>query len=347
LAGGEVAVAGTGDQFAFAPGRNDVDLYGTESAVLFGVGGIVAEGVLIANVAGDLIADIVNVVHIFRKEGYSTGGGGNIFQGAHGFLAILLVLIAEETDRVDDHVGLLDFAHGFFKTVTADVVYTIGDDQQNLLVLVALLKVIERADDGVVERGAAASVNAFECFLKFGDAAGEILVEIEIVVVVEINDEGFVLGIGGLDESQGSFIDARALVAHGAAVVDHQAHADRDVFAFEEREFLFSLVFEDAEIVFLEAVNEFAAIVEDSGVEDDQVDVNFYGSTLLVGALIGRRRPGVGEGQRIILREGGGNGEEQKRENQKERGPDGLRYRGGNLARTSDWGRNSRSCCRR
>ena len=167
---------------------------------------------------------------------------------------------------------------------------------------------IKRADDGVIERSAAARVNAFEGFLEFGDTAGEILVEIEVVVVVEIDDEGFVVRIGSLDESQGGFIDAGTLVAHGAAIVDHQAHADRNIFALEERKFLFGFVFEDAKIVFLEAINEFAAIIEDGGMKDDQANVNLDSAALLVDVLIGRRRPGVGERERIILRDAGGSG---------------------------------------
>ena len=167
---------------------------------------------------------------------------------------------------------------------------------------------IERADDGVIERSAAARVNAFEGFLEFGDAAGEILVEIEVIVVIEIDDEGFVVRIGSLNESQGGFIDAGTLVAHGAAIVDHQAHADRNIFALEERKLLFGFVFEDAKIVFLEAINEFAAIIEDGGMKNDQANVNLDGAALLVDVLIGRGRPGVGERERVILRDGGGSG---------------------------------------
>jgi hypothetical protein len=71
---------------------------------------------------------------------------------------------------------------------------------------------------------------------------------------------------------------------------------------------LFGFVFEDAKIVFLEAINEFAAIIEDGGVKDDEANVNLDGAALLVDVLIGRRRPGVGERERIILRDGGGSG---------------------------------------
>ena len=71
---------------------------------------------------------------------------------------------------------------------------------------------------------------------------------------------------------------------------------------------MFGFVFEDAKIVFLEAINEFAAIIEDGGMKDDEANVNLDGAALLVDVLIGRRRPGVGERERIILRDGSGSG---------------------------------------
>src|SRR5205814_4768889 len=92
----EVAVAGASGKFALAVGRNDLNLNGAEGAVLFCIGRVVAESVLIANVASDLIANAVHVVDIFREEGDAAGGSGNIFQGAHGLLAVLAVFIAEE-----------------------------------------------------------------------------------------------------------------------------------------------------------------------------------------------------------------------------------------------------------
>src|SRR5207253_7584899 len=122
--------------FAFAARGNDVYLNGAESTVLFRIGRVVAEGVLVADIASDLIADVVDIVDIFRKEGDAAGGRGNIFQGAHGFFLILFVFVAEETDRINDDVGFLNFAHGFFQRVAADVVFAIGDHKQNLFVLV-------------------------------------------------------------------------------------------------------------------------------------------------------------------------------------------------------------------
>jgi hypothetical protein len=81
---------------------------------------------------------------------------------------------------------------------------------------------------------------------------------------------------------------------------------------------LFGFVFEHAKIVFLEAINEFAAIIEDGGVKDDEADVDFDGAALLVDVLIGRRRPGVGERERIILGENRRSGEYEERAGNKE-----------------------------
>jgi hypothetical protein len=67
---------------------------------------------------------------------------------------------------------------------------------------------------------------------------------------------------------------------------------------------LFGLVFEDPEIFFLEAVNEFAAIIEDGGMQNDQVDVDLDGAALLVGALVGGRRGGLGKSKGVVLSEG-------------------------------------------
>src|SRR6267154_5796637 len=137
LVGSEVAVAGAGGEFAFAARGNNVHLNGAESAVFFGVGRVVAERVLVADIASNLVADVVDVVYIFRKKCDAAGGRGDILQGAHGFLAILFVFVAEKADGIDDDVGLLNFAHGFFKRGTADIVFALGDHQQNFFVLVA------------------------------------------------------------------------------------------------------------------------------------------------------------------------------------------------------------------
>ena len=71
---------------------------------------------------------------------------------------------------------------------------------------------------------------------------------VEVILVVEIDDESFVLRIAGLDERQRRGIHLRALFAHAAAVVDHQAHGHRNIVAGENGNLLLDLVFENAEI---------------------------------------------------------------------------------------------------
>ena len=74
-----------------------------------------------------------------------------------------------------------------------------------------------------------------ERFVQFLLVAGEIAVGVEIIFVVEIHDESFVLRVAGLHEGQRRGIHLRALFAHAAAVVDHQAHGDRNIFAARKR----------------------------------------------------------------------------------------------------------------
>src|SRR5438105_2233443 len=95
LAGGEISIAGTCGELAAAARGNNVDLYRAEGSVFFDVGRIVSEGVLVANVAGHLIANVMNVVDVFREKRHATRTSGNILQRAHRFFAILLVFIAE------------------------------------------------------------------------------------------------------------------------------------------------------------------------------------------------------------------------------------------------------------
>jgi len=38
-------------------------------------------------------------------------------------------------------------------------------------------------------------INAFKGFFELGNAAGEILIEVEIEIVVEVDDESFILGL--------------------------------------------------------------------------------------------------------------------------------------------------------
>ncbi len=46
---------------------------------------------------------------------------------------------------------------------------------------------------------------------------------IEIVLVAEIDDEDFVLGVAGPDQIQRGLIHLLSFFAHGARIVDHDA----------------------------------------------------------------------------------------------------------------------------
>jgi len=270
---------------------NDVDADGAVTAVLGSVRRIVGKRVLVADVVSNLLADRMDVFDVFREVGYPTGGLRDGDESLAGVLGRLLGFLAEQADGVNDRVGLLNFLHSLLERVTAGVVFAVGDDEEDFLLFVTLFEVIERADDSVVESGAAARVDALKGFLQFRNVVGEVLVEVEVEVIVEIDDESFVLGIAVLDESEGSLVDAGTLVAHAAAIVDDQAHTDGNIFALEDGELLLDLIFVDAEILLGEAVNEFAAVVENAGVKNDEVDVELDFATGLGGGngLVRRR----------------------------------------------------------
>src|SRR5882724_893620 len=285
--GGVVAVAGAGGKFAAAARWNHFDLDSAIGAVFSDVRRVVGERVLIADIFGNLLADVVNVFYVFREVRDAAGGIGNFLQCAHGLFAILFVFVAEKTDGVNHDVGLLNFANSLFQSVAAGIVFAVGHGQQDFLVLVAFFRVVHGADERVIKRRAAARIDAFEGFLQFRNAAREILVEVEIVVVVKIDDERFVLWIASLDERKRCLVHTRALVAHAAAVVNDEAHADGNVLAFEDRKSLLGLIFEHAEVFLLQAVYKSSAVVDHRRVQHDEIDVLFDDCARL---LLSRRR---------------------------------------------------------
>src|SRR6266513_2741338 len=68
-AGSVVAVARAGYEFAAAMRGNHFHLDGAKGSVAAGVGGIVGQNVLIANVMSHVFADVVHVIDVFREEG--------------------------------------------------------------------------------------------------------------------------------------------------------------------------------------------------------------------------------------------------------------------------------------
>src|ERR1700722_20879078 len=99
---GVVAAAGAEAEFAFALGFDQVDFHGAEGPVGGRVGGVVAQGVLVANVARDLDAYRVDVFEPSRKESEPAGGFGEFGQVlggfAYHFLVVFPIVVAEDAD---------------------------------------------------------------------------------------------------------------------------------------------------------------------------------------------------------------------------------------------------------
>ena len=70
---------------------------------------------------------------------------------------------------------------------------------------------------------------------------------VQVGGVVEVDDEDLVVAVGVLHQRQRRGLHLVQLVAHAAAVVDHQAERNRNVFALELADLLLDLVLVDRE----------------------------------------------------------------------------------------------------
>ena len=71
----------------------------------------------------------MHVFDVLREVRHTTGSSCNIFQGALGLLGALFALLAEQTDRINHRVSLLNFADSSFQRVVAGIVLAVGNDQ--------------------------------------------------------------------------------------------------------------------------------------------------------------------------------------------------------------------------
>ena len=90
-AGSVVAVAGARDEFAAAARWDHVDMHRAEAGVAGDIRWIVAKGVLVTNVMGDLFADGVHVFHVFREKSEPARGLRNGEQSLLGGFSAFLV----------------------------------------------------------------------------------------------------------------------------------------------------------------------------------------------------------------------------------------------------------------
>ncbi len=94
---------------------------------------------------------------------------------------------------------------------------------------------------------------------QLADVGGEVLVDEGLVG--EVDDEGFVITIRRLDQIECGGVHCRTLVAHGAGIVDEDAHRHRNVLVLEGSDGLRHAVFEDFEVVLGEVVDQLSGFI--------------------------------------------------------------------------------------
>ena len=114
---------------------------------------------------------------------------------------------------------------------------------------------------------------------SFHDVGGKVLIDEGLIG--EVDDEGFVLRVGGFDQIQSGDIHCCALVAHGAGVVDEHAHRNGDVLVLEGSDGLLHAIFKDVEVILLQVVDDAAIVVKNAGIEYDLIDVAAKGEAAL------------------------------------------------------------------
>ena len=93
-------------------------------------------------------------------------------------------------------------------------------------------------------------------------------------MLVEVDDEHFVFLVAGVHESPGGGNHFRNLFPHAAAVIDDQAHRDRNVFVAEQADGLADAVFVHRKILLAQLGSKLAVAVAHGGLQDHQIDVH-------------------------------------------------------------------------
>ncbi len=166
-----------------------------KAAVPPGIGRLVADGVLIPDVARNRPADFVHFIQRLGEECDPARALCNDLQRTLGALGMFFV--PQNSDGIHRRAVLfLQLLHGLLQSLVAGVILAVGHHEQNFFLEARIpLQMLGRGDDGIVEGSASAGVNFFQRFLQLEQVVGEILVE--IIFVVEVHDEDFVLGIAG------------------------------------------------------------------------------------------------------------------------------------------------------
>ncbi len=136
------------------------------------------------------------------------------------------------------------------------IIASVRYDEQRFLRVVCPFH-LAQAEINAIEQGRLAlGGGEHQVALQFFDAGGEGIRQLG--AVVEIDQQKFVLRIRGAEELHGGEARLFDLVGHAGAHVKDHADGDGHVLAGEAHDFLFDVVFEDAEVLLLEAGNQAA-----------------------------------------------------------------------------------------
>src|ERR1700733_3645309 len=215
-----IAGLGANDQLVVSLGLG-LHVNRAKSALVDGLGGVIADGVLLTDILRYLPGNGVHLVQVFGKKGNTASLIRQQLERSFGAMGLPAAagVVVEQTYRVNDRpLQVLDAAHRFFQRGARSIVFSIRDDQQNLLGTLGVLgQVIGRGHDGVVQGGAALGIDMREAVTQLVHVGSEILIDVGLVG--KVDHEALIVRIGVVDQIEGSSIHRLALGAHGAGVV--------------------------------------------------------------------------------------------------------------------------------
>ncbi len=138
-------------------------------------------------------------------------------------------------------------------------------------------------NDRIVERRAAASLDLFQPLFQLVDVGGEILVK--VILVVEVDDAHFIVGIRRAHQIQGRRVHLLPLLAHGTGVIDHDAHGHGNVFVAERGDGLRAPILVHVEIALIEGGDDALLVVDDRGMQHDFFDLLAENEDAAVGGI--------------------------------------------------------------
>ena len=189
------------------------------------------KGVLIAKVTGNEGGDACDALRGAWEVGNSSRALTKMAEGPRVFF----LAVALQDDRIDQDLRTLGEIEDLRKLLMAGVIAAVAHDDQGFFLAMAETQVVEAFGHRIVESGSSASGNGVDFLLEIVRAVGERLSakDLEPDIIIEIDNEHFVLRIAGMSEGGNGSDDSAKLGTHAAAVVDDQANSDGSVFLLE------------------------------------------------------------------------------------------------------------------